>query len=336
MNNGKLVNDYVTGNDVAMVVSKMTGIPVSSLLKSDREKLLNMENILSSKVIGQNEAIKAISNAVRRSRSGINNPNRPIASFMFLGPTGVGKTELCKQLAITMFNTDNAMIRIDMSEYMEKFSVSRLIGSPPGYVGHESGGELTNAVKRNPYSVVLFDEFEKAHKDVHSLHLQVLDDGILTDSQGHKVDFKNTLIIMTSNIGADLFVENAKVEYRDILNALRQHCSPEFINRIDEIILFNRLSKKDLRSIVHLRLDQVQQRLNEKSIKIELDEVSTEYLCDQGYDYVYGARPLQRVIQKLILNPLSTMIIDGTINSGDTVCGKMLNDSLVLVKSNTP
>ena len=324
----KLVNDYVTANDIAMVVSKVTGIPVTSLIKSEREKLLHLEEDLGSKVIGQNEAIEAISDAVRRSRSGISNPSRPIASFMFLGPTGVGKTELCKQLASSLFSSESALIRIDMSEYMEKFAVSRLIGAPPGYVGHEAGGELTNAVKRKPYSVILFDEFEKAHRDVHSLLLQVLDEGALTDSQGHKVDFKNTIIIMTSNIGAEHFVNSIDVDRPQIMDELKSHCSPEFLNRIDEVILFNRLCKESLRRIVKLRLTQVQERLDENSIKLEMDQACEDFLCEKGYDFAYGARPLQRAIQRFVLNPLARKIIDGTVKNRSVVCGRVQGDAL--------
>jgi ATP-dependent Clp protease ATP-binding subunit ClpB len=306
----KLLHEAVTPNDVAVVISKATGIPVSAMLKGDRDRLLNLEEQLSSRVIGQDEAVQGVSNAVRLGRAGFNNPNRPIASFLFLGPTGVGKTELCKQLARTLFDSENALTRIDMSEYMEKFSVSRLIGAPPGYVGFDEGGQLTNAVRRKPYSVILLDEFEKAHREVSNLLLQVLDDGILTDSQGVKVDFRNTIIIMTSNLGAELLAENVSdaaisTPVREgVFSAVRHHFAPEFINRIDEMVLFNRLGRTDLGGIVEIRLDEIRGRLEEKQVQLKVTQSAKELLARQGYDPAFGARPLQRVIQREILNPV--------------------------------
>lgn len=331
----RLVHDAVTSNDIAQVISKATGIPVTSMVKGERDRLLGLEKELEKSVIGQPEAIQAVSNAVRLGRAGLHSPKRPLASFLFLGPTGVGKTELCKQLAKILFDSETAVTRIDMSEYMEKHSVARLIGAPPGYVGYDEGGQLTNAVKRKPYSVVLLDEFEKAHREVSSLLLQVLDEGFLTDSQGIKVDFRNTLIIMTSNIGAELLVQdtdsNARisVETRDaVLAALKHHFAPEFLNRIDETVVFNRLSRENLRGIVDIRLKEVEARLQEHKIVLEVTDEAKSLLAQKGYDPAYGARPLQRVIQRDILNPLAKEMIEGSIKNSSVVKVSATSDAI--------
>ncbi|KAF7726083.1 chaperone ATPase hsp78 [Apophysomyces ossiformis] len=319
------VHERVTSDDIARVVSRMTGIPVRNLMRGEREKLLHMEDVLRRRVVGQDEAITAVAEAVRLSRAGLQNPSRPIASFLFLGPTGVGKTELCKTIAQFLFDTENAIVRIDMSEYMEKFSVSRLIGSPPGYVGHEEGGELTEAVRRKPYAVILLDEMEKAHRDVSNILLQVLDDGVLTDSKGRKIDFKNTLIIMTSNLGADSLVADVNKEgispraRESVMDAVRYAFAPEFINRIDEMVVFNRLSKTALRDIVDVRLQEVEDRVNDRRIRLDVDPTARDWLSERGYDPAYGARPLNRLIQKKLLNPLARLLIDGGVRVGETV-----------------
>ncbi|OAD76486.1 hypothetical protein PHYBLDRAFT_56671 [Phycomyces blakesleeanus NRRL 1555(-)] len=318
------IHERVTADDIARVVARMTGIPVRNLMKGEREKLLHMEDVLKERVVGQTEAISAVSDAVRLSRAGLQNPSRPIASFMFLGPTGVGKTELCKTIADFLFDTENAIVRIDMSEYMEKFSVSRLIGSPPGYVGHEEGGELTEAVRRRPYAVVLLDEMEKAHRDVSNILLQVLDDGILTDSKGQKIDFKNTIIIMTSNLGAEALVSDASSDTTvstrarsSVMDAVRHNFAPEFINRIDEMVIFNRLTKPALRDIVDVRLKEVEERTKDRNIKLDVDMAARDWLGEHGYDPAYGARPLNRLIQKSLLNPLAHLLIDGGVRTGE-------------------
>lgn len=311
---GRLLHESVTPKDVAAVISKATGIPLTSMLRGDRDRLLHLEDELKSQVVGQDEAVSAVANAVRLGRAGFNDPKRPIASFLFLGPTGVGKTELCKQLARILFDSPSAITRIDMSEYMEKHSVSRLIGAPPGYVGYEEGGQLTEAVRRRPYSVILFDEFEKAHRDVSLLLLQVLDEGFLTDSQGVRVDFRNTIIIMTSNLGNDA------TESNNIDEVLRRHLAPEFINRIDEIVQFNQLKREQIREIVEIRLKEIDARLKEdKRIHLKVDDSVKNLLAVEGFDPIYGARPLQRVIQKRILNPLAKKVIEGTIKTGQSV-----------------
>ncbi|RIA95945.1 P-loop containing nucleoside triphosphate hydrolase protein [Glomus cerebriforme] len=321
-----LIHERVTADDIGAVVSRMTGIPIHNLLRSERDRLLHIEEKLSQRVVGQIEAIKAVSEAVRLSRAGLQSPSRPIASFLFLGPTGVGKTELCKAIAEFLFDTESSIVRVDMSEYMEKFAVSRLVGAPPGYVGYEEGGELTEAIRRKPFAVVLLDEMEKAHRDVANLLLQVLDDGFVTDSQGRKIDFRNTIIIMTSNLGADVLAasdmtEEGKVSdltKSAVLDIVRRHFPPEFINRIDDMVVFNRLTRMALRDIVDVRLREVQVRLKDKHIKVDVDEHAKAWLAEKGYDPVYGARPLNRLIQKKILNPLAMCLIEGSIKNHET------------------
>src|SRR5436190_1630523 len=317
----RLLHEEVTDEDIASVVASWTGIPVSRMLESEREKLVKMEERLEQKVIGQKEAITAVANAVRRSRSGLQDPNRPIGSFIFLGPTGVGKTETARALAEFLFDDENAMVRIDMSEYMEEHTVARLIGAPPGYVGYEEGGQLSEAVRRRPYSVVLFDEIEKAHHDVFNVLLQVLDDGRITDGQGRTVDFKNTVIIMTSNIGSQFITEEESREARSrlVMDALRQHFRPEFLNRVDEVIIFDRLSEDDLKKIVGIQLGRLTKRLEQQKITLDLSDSAKELLAREGYDPVYGARPLRRTIQKEILDPLSIDILEGKVREGQTV-----------------
>jgi ATP-dependent Clp protease ATP-binding subunit ClpB len=319
-----VASEAVTADNVAAVVSRWTGIPVDRMLEGEREKLLRMEQQLEKRVVGQNEAVTAVSTAVRRARAGLQDPNRPIGSFMFLGPTGVGKTELTKALAQYLFDDEHALIRIDMSEYMEKHSVARLIGAPPGYVGYEEGGALTEAVRRRPYQVVLFDEIEKAHPDVFNVLLQVLDDGRLTDGQGRTVDFRNTLLIMTSNIGAEFLVAQPDGEdterVRDVVMAeVKTRFRPEFLNRIDEIILFHRLKREHMGRIVDIQLQRLQQLLDERKIKLSLDPKAREWLAEKGYDPAYGARPLKRVIQKSVQDPLSELILSGRIKDGEKV-----------------
>ncbi len=324
-NGQRLLREEVTAEDIAAVVSRWTGIPVSKMLQSERERLLRLEEILHQRVVGQDEAIRAVANAIRRSRAGIQDPNRPIGSFLFIGPTGVGKTELAKALAEALFNSEQAMVRIDMSEYQEKHAVSRLIGAPPGYVGYEEGGQLTEAIRRRPYSVILLDEIEKAHPDVFNILLQVLDDGRLTDSKGRVVNFKNTLIIMTSNIGAHLIMERlseasltdkeAVMESlrAEILVLLKRSFRPEFLNRIDEIVLFEPLTLPLLRQIVELQLNQLKARLEDQHIALAWEPEVVDYLAEVGYDVQFGARPLKRAIQQLILNPLAEKLLKGEI-----------------------
>ena len=325
-----LLHDSVTADDIASVVSRTTGIPLSKLNAGDMEKLIHMEDTLRQYVKGQDEALTAVANAIRMQRAGLSGENRPIASFMMLGPTGVGKTEVCKRLAEYLFSTPQAVIRFDMSEFSEKHTVSRLIGSPAGYVGYEDAGQLTEAVRRKPYAVLLFDEFEKAHKDISTLLLQVLDEGFLTDAQGHKIDFRNTIIVMTSNLGADIIVGDNVVdstgkdsseispEVRDAVMAVTQsHYAPEFINRLDEFIIFRRLSREALRDIVDIRLKELQQRLDDRRIVLECSDEVKQWLCDRGYDPKYGARPLNRLIAKEVGNGLADRIIKGEIRSGN-------------------
>ncbi len=325
-NDGKaMVRDEVTPDEIAEVVSRWTGVPVSRMLEGEREKLMKMEDRLAHRVIGQEDAVRAVSDAVRRNRAGLGDPNRPIGSFMFLGPTGVGKTELCKALAEFLFDDENAMVRIDMSEFMEQHSVARLIGAPPGYVGYEEGGRLTEAVRRRPYSVILFDEIEKAHRDVFNVLLQVLDDGRLTDGQGRTVDFKNAVIVMTSNIGSQQIQEltSKGAEEWEIEAAVRDmlkgHFRPEFLNRVDEIIVFHPLSKQQLTRIVDVQLEHLRKRLASRNLKLVLSEAAKTLLADEGYDPQYGARPLRRVIQQRIENPLASRILSGEFAEGDTI-----------------
>ncbi|MGH7984602.1 MAG: ATP-dependent Clp protease ATP-binding subunit, partial [Candidatus Udaeobacter sp.] len=316
-----LLREEVTEEDIAEVVSSWTHIPVSRLQEGEREKLVKLEEHLHLRVVGQEEAIKAVANAVRRARAGLQDPNRPLGSFIFLGPTGVGKTELARALAEFLFDDENAMIRIDMSEYMEKHTVARLIGAPPGYVGYEEGGQLSEAVRRRPYSVVLFDEIEKAHPDVFNTLLQVLDDGRITDGQGRTVDFKNTVVIMTSNIGSQYITEEESREARRrlVTDALRAHFRPEFLNRVDEIIIFDRLTEDDLKKIVEIQLKRLSKRLEQQKITLKLSDSAKELLAREGYDPVYGARPLRRTIQREILDPLSIDILEGKVREGQTV-----------------
>jgi ATP-dependent Clp protease ATP-binding subunit ClpB len=326
-----LLREEVTEEDIAEVVSSWTHIPVSRLQEGEREKLVKLEEHLHLRVVGQDEAIKAVSNAVRRARAGLQDPNRPLGSFIFLGPTGVGKTELSRALAEFLFDDENAMVRIDMSEYMEKHTVARLIGAPPGYVGYEEGGQLSEAVRRRPYSVVLFDEIEKAHPDVFNVLLQVLDDGRITDGQGRTVDFKNTVIIMTSNIGSQYITEEESKEARNrlVTDALRAHFRPEFLNRVDEIIIFDRLSEDDLKKIVEIQLSRLSKRLEQQKITLKLSDSAKELLAREGYDPVYGARPLRRTIQKEILDPLSIDILEGKVREGQIVQVDAKNGALV-------
>jgi ATP-dependent Clp protease ATP-binding subunit ClpB len=306
------------------VVSRWTGVPVEKMLEGEKEKLLRMEEQLSKRVIGQAEAVKAVSTAVRRARAGLQDPHRPIGSFMFLGPTGVGKTELTKALAEYLFDDETAMIRIDMSEYMEKHSVARLIGAPPGYVGYEEGGALTEAVRRRPYQVVLFDEIEKAHPDVFNVLLQVLDDGRLTDGQGHTVDFRNTLIVMTSNLGSEYLASQPDGQDSDavreqVMAVVRANFRPEFLNRIDEIILFHRLKRSEMTKIVDIQMARLAKLLEDRKINIVLEPSAREWLAEKGYDPAYGARPLKRVIQKSVQDPLAELILSGRIKDGEKV-----------------
>ena len=321
---GAMVEETVTADHVAQVVSRWTGVPVDRMLEGEKQKLLRMEDELAKRVIGQREAVQAVSTAVRRARAGLQDPNRPIGSFMFLGPTGVGKTELTKALAEYLFDDENALIRIDMSEYMEKHSVARLIGAPPGYVGYDEGGALTEAVRRRPYQVILFDEIEKAHPDVFNVLLQVLDDGRLTDGQGHTVDFRNTLIVMTSNLGADFLVNQPDGEDTDavrdqVMAVVRAAFRPEFLNRVDEIILFHRLKKSEMTRIVDIQMMRLQKLLEDRKITIALDASAREWLADKGWDPAYGARPLKRAIQKAVQDPLAEMILVGAIKDGEKV-----------------
>ena len=338
----KLLKEEITDDDIANVVSKWTGIPVTKLVESEKQKLLNMEDILHKRLIGQEEAVDTVSDAIRRARSGLKDPKRPIGTFLFLGPTGVGKTELAKSLAEFMFNDEDALIRIDMSEYMEKHNVSRLVGAPPGYVGYDEGGQLTEAVRRKPYSVVLFDEIEKAHPDVFNIMLQIFDDGRLTDSKGRTVDFKNTLIIMTSNIGSDIILENtlnsigSTQNFEDtkekVLEVLRSRFKPEFLNRIDETIFFKALNMQDLTKIVDIQMDYLRRLLKDQEIDFEITPDAKEFLATRGFNPVYGARPLKRVIRQLIENPLSKQILAQKFLRGDKVIIDVQNDEIVFNK----
>jgi ATP-dependent Clp protease ATP-binding subunit ClpB len=329
-----LLREQVTQEDIAEIVSRWTGIPVTSLMESEKQKLLQLEAHLHKRVIGQDEAVAAVAAAIRRARAGMKDPNRPIGSFLFMGPTGVGKTELARALAEFLFDTSEAMVRIDMSEYMEKHSVSRLVGAPPGYVGYEEGGQLSETVRRRPYSVVLFDEVEKAHPDVFNILLQVLDDGRITDSQGRTVDFKNTIIIMTSNIGSDLILEigGDQTRYEEmktqVLAMLRHHFRPEFLNRVDELIIFHALTKAEIRQIVSLQMRRVEQLLADQQIEILLTDEAKDYVAEVGYDPVFGARPLKRVIQREIENPIATKLLENEFLPGDRILVDVANERL--------
>ncbi len=336
---GKLVNEAVDEQQIAGVVSRWTGIPVDKMLEGERAKLIRMEESLRRRVVGQEEALRAVSNAVRRSRAGLQDPSRPIGSFLFLGPTGVGKTELAKALAAFLFDDDRAMIRIDMSEFMEKHSVARLIGAPPGYVGYEEGGVLTEAVRRRPYQVILFDEVEKANEDVFNVLLQVLDDGRLTDGQGRTVDFRNTIIVLTSNLGSDILAQLPEGEIpplaqAQVMRVVREHFRPEFLNRLDDIVLFHRLQRSDMAAIVDIQLSRLHDLLADRHVALDLDEGARNWLADAGYDPVYGARPLKRVIQRSLQNPLAGLLLEGAIHDGDAVHvtagadGLLINDRL--------
>ena len=334
----RFLKEEVTAEDVAEIVAKWTGIPVSRMMESERERLTKLEEHLSQRVIGQPEAIHAVANAVRRSRAGLQDPNRPIGSFIFLGPTGVGKTETARALAEFLFDDDHAMVRIDMSEYMEKHAVARLIGAPPGYVGYEEGGQLTEAVRRRPYSVVLFDEIEKAHPDVFNILLQILDDGRLTDSQGRTVDFRNTVIIMTSNVGSSYILERGTRDWAEVETVvtaeLRRQFKPEFLNRVDDIIIFHPLGMEQLDKIIDLQLRRLEQLLAERKMTIELTPDARRAIAEEGYDPSFGARPLKRAIQRLIQNPLALAVLEGRFGEGDhVVVGVGANGDLTFEKA---
>lgn len=336
--NKSMIREVVTSEDIADIVSRWTGIPVDKMLEGEREKLLKMEEILTNRVVGQAEAVNAVAEAVRRSRAGLQDPNRPIGSFLFLGPTGVGKTELTKALAEFMFDDDTAMVRIDMSEFMEKHSVARLLGAPPGYVGYEEGGVLTEAVRRRPYQVVLFDEVEKAHTDVFNVLLQVLDEGRLTDGQGRTVDFRNTIIILTSNLGASFLSERTEKQLtpevrENVMDAVKAHFRPEFVNRLDEIVIFDRLQEENMNSIVEIQLGYLRKLLKEKDMEISLTDKAIAYLAHVGFDPIYGARPLKRVIQKLLQNKLASQILSGEFKSGDRIAVDSNETGLVISKA---
>jgi ATP-dependent Clp protease ATP-binding subunit ClpB len=337
----RFLKEEVTAEDIAEIVSRWTGIPVSRMMEAERERLTRLEEVLATRVIGQEEAVRAVANAVRRSRAGLQDPNRPIGSFIFLGPTGVGKTETARALAEFLFDDEHAMVRIDMSEYMEKHSVARLVGAPPGYVGFEEGGQLTEAVRRRPYSVVLFDEIEKAHPDVFNILLQILDDGRLTDSQGRTVDFRNTVIIMTSNIGSTYILEHTgddrAVVEAQVMGALRQHFRPEFLNRVDDIIVFRPLGKGEIEHIIDLQLARLEKLLADRKLSLELSPEAREILATEGYDPAFGARPLKRAIQRLLQNPLAMAVLEGRFSEGDhIVVGVDAKGELTFIKSGEP
>ena len=333
----RLLRNKVTDVEIADVLARWIGIPVARMLEGERDKLLRMEKDLHKRVIGQDEAVEAVSNAIRRSRAGLSDPNRPIGSFLFLGPTGVGKTELCKALANFMFDSDDAMVRIDMSEFMEKHSVSRLVGAPPGYVGYEEGGYLTEAVRRRPYSVILLDEVEKAHPDVFNILLQVLDDGRLTDGQGRTVDFRNTVVIMTSNLGSDLIQERfGELDYghmKDlVLGIVSNSFRPEFINRIDEVVVFHPLGERHIASIAQIQLQRLYKRLEDRGYEVTISDDALKLLSENGYDPVYGARPLKRAIQQQIENPLAQQILSGELIPGKLVKLEVKDNHIVAVQ----
>jgi len=337
-----MLKEEVTEEDIAKVVASWTGIPVTKLLEGEREKLLKMEERLQQRIIGQKQAVVAVSNAVRRSRSGLQDPNRPIGSFIFLGPTGVGKTETARALAEFLFDDEQAMIRIDMSEYMEKHTVARLIGAPPGYVGYEEGGQLSEAVRRKPYSVILFDEIEKAHHDVFNVLLQVLDDGRLTDGQGRTVDFKNTIVIMTSNLGSPIIQEYFMDGHTDksahqamedkVLAELKKHFRPEFLNRVDDVIIFQSLDESELARIVDIQLGRLEQRLAQQNLTLDVDAAAKKLLASEGYDPQFGARPLKRAIQEHLLDPLATKLLAGEFKPGEKIKVTAKDDALVFQK----
>jgi ATP-dependent Clp protease ATP-binding subunit ClpB len=334
-NEERLVDDAVTEESIAAVVSRWTGVPVEKMLEGERAKLLKMEDSLRRRVVGQEAALVAVSNAVRRARAGLQDPGRPIGSFLFLGPTGVGKTELTKALAEFLFDDERAMVRIDMSEFMEKHAVSRLIGAPPGYVGYDEGGMLTEAVRRRPYQVILFDEVEKAHEDVFNILLQVLDDGRLTDGQGRTVDFRNTIIVLTSNLGSDILAaqsegEDVRMVEAQVMARVRDHFRPEFLNRLDEIVLFRRLQRADMGSIVTIQLRHLEALLVDRNIHLTLDQSARDWLAESGYDPVYGARPLKRVIQRNLQNPLAGLILEGVVKDGESVPVTASDEGLVI------
>jgi ATP-dependent Clp protease ATP-binding subunit ClpB len=333
----RLLKEEVDEEDIAQVVSHWTGVPVSRMLEGETKKLLEMESRLHKRVVGQDDAVRAVSDAVRRSRSGLSDPNRPIGSFIFLGPTGVGKTELARALAEFLFDDEKSMIRIDMSEYMEKHSVARLIGAPPGYVGYEEGGQLTEAVRRRPYSVILFDEIEKAHPDVFHLLLQILDDGRLTDGQGRVVDFRNTIVNMTSNLGSEA-IQSAKSQEDKrarAWEALRSHFRPEFLNRVDEVIVFHSLTNAFLMEIVEIQLEKVRARLAERKMTLTLTDKAKNWLVGEGYEPAYGARPLKRAIQQKVLDPLSQKLIGREFHEGDAIEADLGKDGLTFKRAKT-
>jgi ATP-dependent Clp protease ATP-binding subunit ClpB len=325
-----MLKEEVDEEDVADVVSRWTGIPVSRLMEGEMEKLVRLEDHLHERVVGQDEAVAAVANAIRRSRAGLSDPNRPIGSFIFLGPTGVGKTELARALAEFLFDDERAMVRIDMSEYMEKHSVSRLIGAPPGYVGYDEGGQLTEAVRRRPYSVILLDEVEKAHQDVFNTLLQLLDDGRLTDGQGRTVDFTNAVLIMTSNLGSEFIDPDLPDEAvtERVMKVVRTHFRPEFLNRVDDLVVFHRLSRDDLRKIVDLQFDDLQRRVATRGVTLELSADAADWLSEHGYDPSYGARPLKRLLQKVVADPLALELLGGTYGSGETINVVVTGDTL--------
>ncbi|MDD5131643.1 MAG: AAA family ATPase, partial [bacterium] len=334
--NQKMLKEEVDMEDIAEVVSKWTGVPVSRMMESELQKLVHMEDKIRERVVGQDEAIAAIANAVRRGRAGLQDANRPLGSFIFLGPTGVGKTELARALAEFLFNDEKAMVRIDMSEYMEKHSVARLIGAPPGYVGYEEGGQLTETVRRRPYAVLLFDEIEKAHPEVFNIFLQIIEDGRLTDGQGRTVDFKNTVIIMTSNIGSQFIQElmgtNEEEMRKRVMDALRQQFKPEFLNRLDEIIIFHNLSKQNIKSIVEIQLQKLEKKLQDRNIKITISDKAKNLMIEEGFDMTYGARPLKRAIQRMIQDPIASKILSGDIKEKDHIDIDVKEKALVIKK----
>jgi len=333
----RFLKEEVTADDIAEIVSRWTGIPVTRMMESERERLAKLEDELARRVIGQREAVEAVSNAVRRSRAGLQDPNRPIGSFIFLGPTGVGKTETARALAQFLFDDEQATVRIDMSEYMEKHAVARLIGAPPGYVGYEEGGQLTEAVRRRPYQVVLFDEIEKAHPDVFNILLQILDDGRLTDSQGRTVDFRNVVIIMTSNVGSTYILEHSKDAWEttevQVMVALRQVFKPEFLNRVDDIIVFHPLGIEQIGAIVELQLGRLRKLLDEKNLTLEVSDRAKDVLAEAGFDPAFGARPLKRAIQRMIQNPLALAVLEGRFNEGDHIVADAVEGEIAFIKS---